>query len=123
MLTDAGSGAERRQLLREVLAGPLRFTPEGRTYRFEGEAAIGRLPAGVAGVATFVVRPEGLEPPAYRFEACRSIQLSYGRIVRINNLQSDVSLPGCTDAKASGSDCSTATRRLPDGGERYLSPL
>ena len=26
-----------------------------------------------------VVRPEGLEPPAYRFEACRSIQLSYGR--------------------------------------------
>jgi tRNA-splicing ligase RtcB (3'-phosphate/5'-hydroxy nucleic acid ligase) len=30
------------------------------------------------------VRPEGLEPPAYRFEACRSIQLSYGRtIVRV----------------------------------------
>jgi hypothetical protein len=27
---------EGRQLLREVLAGPLRFTPEGRTYRFEG---------------------------------------------------------------------------------------
>jgi hypothetical protein len=27
-----------RQLLREVLTGPLRFTPEGRTYRFEGEA-------------------------------------------------------------------------------------
>jgi hypothetical protein len=25
------------------------------------------------------VRPEGIEPPAYRFEACRSIQLSYGR--------------------------------------------
>ena len=25
------------------------------------------------------MRPEGLEPPAYRFEACRSIQLSYGR--------------------------------------------
>jgi hypothetical protein len=25
------------------------------------------------------VRPEGVEPPAYRFEACRSIQLSYGR--------------------------------------------
>ena len=29
--------------------------------------------------ATIVVRPEGIEPPAYRFEACRSIQLSYGR--------------------------------------------
>jgi hypothetical protein len=27
-----------------------------------------------------MVRPEGLEPPAYRFEACRSIQLSYGRV-------------------------------------------
>ena len=26
-----------------------------------------------------MVRPEGVEPPAYRFEACRSIQLSYGR--------------------------------------------
>ncbi len=26
-----------------------------------------------------LVRPEGVEPPAYRFEACRSIQLSYGR--------------------------------------------
>jgi hypothetical protein len=26
-----------------------------------------------------VVRPEGIEPPAYRFEACRSIHLSYGR--------------------------------------------
>jgi len=26
-----------RQLLREVLSGPLRFTPDGRTYRFEGE--------------------------------------------------------------------------------------
>jgi hypothetical protein len=29
-----------------------------------------------------MVRPEGLEPPAYRFEACRSIQLSYGRTER-----------------------------------------
>ena len=29
-----------------------------------------------------MVRPEGIEPPAYRFEACRSIQLSYGRPVR-----------------------------------------
>ena len=29
-----------------------------------------------------MVRPEGIEPPAYRFEACRSIHLSYGRIGR-----------------------------------------
>ena len=27
-----------------------------------------------------LVRPEGLEPPAYWFEASRSIQLSYGRM-------------------------------------------
>ena len=26
-----------------------------------------------------MVRPEGLEPPTYRFEVCHSIQLSYGR--------------------------------------------
>ena len=41
--------SEGRQLLREVLAGPLRFTPEGRTYRFEGELAAGRLLSGMAG--------------------------------------------------------------------------
>ena len=29
-----------------------------------------------------LVRPEGLDPPAFRFEACRSIQLSYGRVLR-----------------------------------------
>ena len=28
------------------------------------------------------MRPEGIEPPAYRFEACRSIRLSYGRVER-----------------------------------------
>jgi hypothetical protein len=27
-----------------------------------------------------MARPEGFEPPAYRFEACRSIRLSYGRV-------------------------------------------
>jgi DNA invertase Pin-like site-specific DNA recombinase len=48
-----------RQLLREVLAGPLRFTPEGKTYRFEGEAAFGRLLAGMVGVAPFVASPSG----------------------------------------------------------------
>src|SRR5206468_7553061 len=44
-----------RQLLREVLTGPLRFTPEQRTYRFEGEAAFGKMLAGIAGFAPFVV--------------------------------------------------------------------
>ena len=32
-----------------------------------------------------MVRPEGLEPPAFRFEACRSIQLSYGRLQESNH--------------------------------------
>jgi hypothetical protein len=37
-----------RQLLREVLQGPIRFTPEGKMYRFNGKAALGRLLAGIA---------------------------------------------------------------------------
>jgi site-specific DNA recombinase len=53
---------EGRQLLREVLAGPLRFTPEGRTYRFEGELAVGRLLAGRAGLTTCLVAVRGIEP-------------------------------------------------------------
>ncbi len=32
-----------------------------------------------------LVRPEGLEPPAYWFEASRSIQLSYGRMEESNH--------------------------------------
>jgi site-specific DNA recombinase len=51
-----------RQLLREILAGPLRFTPEGRTYRFEGDAALGGMFAGIASVATFMVAVRGIEP-------------------------------------------------------------
>jgi hypothetical protein len=37
---------------------------------------------GPSPLELLLVRPEGLEPPAYRFEACRSIQLSYGRADR-----------------------------------------
>jgi hypothetical protein len=54
--------SEGRQLLREVLAGPLRVTPEGSTYRFEGEAAVGRLLAGTAGLTTNLVAVRGFEP-------------------------------------------------------------
>jgi hypothetical protein len=48
-----------RQLLREVLAGPLRFAPEGRMYSFEGEAAFGPLLEGMVGVACEVASPPG----------------------------------------------------------------
>jgi hypothetical protein len=44
-----------------------------------------------------VVRPEGLEPPAYRFEACRSIQLSYGRVEQFYYVR----IPVCVGAEKS----------------------
>ena len=59
-----------RQLLREALVGPLRFTPEGDVYRFEGEAAIGRLLSGTAELAPFMVSPTGpdrLQTPINRW--------------------------------------------------------
>jgi hypothetical protein len=37
-----------RQLLRELLARPLKFTPQDRQYRFEGEVPIGRLLSGLS---------------------------------------------------------------------------
>jgi len=63
----ASDGVAGRQLFREVLAAPIRFTPEtGETlvYRFEGEVAIGRLFSGVAGVAPFMASPAG-QPVLY----------------------------------------------------------
>jgi site-specific DNA recombinase len=51
-----------RALLRDVLAGPFRFVPENDRYRFEGEAAIGRLLSGVAGLSTLGASPPGFEP-------------------------------------------------------------
>ena len=41
-----GNVGDGRQLLREVLVGPLTFTPEGDVYRFEGEAGVGKLLSG-----------------------------------------------------------------------------
>lgn len=49
-----------RELLRQVLAGPLRFTPAAdKSYQFEGEAAIGRMLAGALGSATILASPAG----------------------------------------------------------------
>lgn len=60
LLTDDAPGrAQGRQLLREVLTGPLRFTPDGGRYRFEGDAAMGRALAGIAGLATYLASPGG----------------------------------------------------------------
>ena len=53
--------AHGRQLLREMLAGPIMFTPAGRGYRFRGEASFGAL-TGEAGVSTNVVPVRGFEP-------------------------------------------------------------
>ena len=37
-----------RQLLRELLEGPIRFMPDGEMYRFHGKAALWKLLAGAA---------------------------------------------------------------------------
>ncbi len=50
-----------RQLLREILDEPLKFTPEGKAYRFEGNTRLGALVAGLVG-ATEVASPTGVEP-------------------------------------------------------------
>ena len=54
--TEAG-----RELFRQGLVGPIRFTPDatGPSYRFEGEVAIGRLFTGIAGIAPFIASPTG----------------------------------------------------------------
>ena len=54
-----------RQLFREILIGPIRFTPEKGEkliYRFEGEIAFGQLFAGIAGLARVMASPTGFEP-------------------------------------------------------------
>src|SRR6266852_3798822 len=71
--TEARSRTTERRLAR----------PEGLgTARDERVASRGASQerTGAASSRSEVARPEGLEPPAYRFEACRSIQLSYGRV-------------------------------------------
>src|SRR5262249_38976156 len=52
-----------RRLLRETLVGPLRFTPEGRTYRFEGELAVGAMLAGITEVSNFCGSGTGIRTP------------------------------------------------------------
>jgi hypothetical protein len=42
--------SDARQLLREVLAAPLKFTREGQTYRFSAPVKTGELIAGAVGI-------------------------------------------------------------------------
>ena len=53
--------AHGRQLLREMLAGPITFTTAGRAYRFRGEASFGAL-AGEASGTPLMVPVRGFEP-------------------------------------------------------------
>lgn len=53
-------------MLREVLEGPLKFTPEGQAYWFEGEVATGRLVTGLVGVPSFVGVPKVSDPFLHR---------------------------------------------------------
>jgi site-specific DNA recombinase len=59
LTTDVVSG---RQFLREALRGPLRFTPEDRAYRFDGEIAFGGLLTGAVESPTNLVPVRGFEP-------------------------------------------------------------
>ena len=52
-----------------------------RSRRAPARRDASRRAPGAPASAAKLARPEGVEPPAYRFEACRSIQLSYGRVV------------------------------------------
>ena len=57
----SGSVADARQMLREVLEAPLRFTPDGKTYHFTAPVATGELIAGVV-LPTKGTSPKGLAP-------------------------------------------------------------
>jgi hypothetical protein len=64
-----------------------------------------------------MVRPEGIEPPAYRFEACRSIHLSYGRIeiqlqIQPSTLVKRLALGKRAGAQAARSSAVGASRTL-----------
>jgi hypothetical protein len=63
-LLSAGDVQEGRALLREVLEGPIRFTPDARTCRFDGLLSFHKVLAGIVpcSLATDLVGPPGIEP-------------------------------------------------------------
>ena len=68
-----GQVVDGRQLLRESLIGPLKFTPEGRQHRFAGEVRFSVYLQGLSVFLLVMASPGGLEPPAYRLGGGRSI--------------------------------------------------
>jgi hypothetical protein len=67
------SVADGRQLLREVLAAPLKFTREGRTYRFSAPVVTGQLIAGA------VLPTNGASPNARQLEPRHALAASRRR--------------------------------------------
>jgi hypothetical protein len=61
-MLSGGDVQDGRGLLREVLEGPIRFTPDERTYRFDGLLSFGKLLAGIVPLPTLEVGPPGIEP-------------------------------------------------------------
>ena len=54
-----------RELLRSLLAGPVRFTPhlaEPVGFSFAGTIALDRVFSGIEGFATLLASPAGVEP-------------------------------------------------------------
>jgi hypothetical protein len=47
-----------RQTLRELLDGPIRFTPTGRQYQFDADVTTWKQIAGLVGTPTFVASRE-----------------------------------------------------------------
>ena len=58
-----GNIVERRQVLREVLDGPIYFKLEGNAYRFTGTDRRGHLITDLVGGSTFSGVPTGIRPP------------------------------------------------------------
>ena len=72
-----------------------------------------------------MARPEGLEPPAYWFEASRSIRLSYGRVALIVSFHQESRVTGPIETEVKipfPAGARDAVLRIEDQGYRLLSP-
>ena len=82
---------QRRQVFRQPILSMDALCPASRQAAFQSRSSAVIFPykldrEGTARQESLaqkecMARLEGLEPPAYRFEVCRSIQLSYRRVL------------------------------------------